>query len=113
MSYAQFQEHWEKAADAEMAEYRKRPAHDLLAEIARGDYGSYDQIWYALQGRTSIDEAGTLILSVLRSQTDYLVRYHCATLLLSLSRSLPLRHPPTLALQSVSRCPHSCKVERA
>ncbi len=89
MSYAQFQEHWEKAADAELAEYRNRPAQALLAEIARGSYGSYYQIWYALQGRTTIDEAGALLLSVLRSQADYLVRYHCATLLLSLYNPFP------------------------
>lgn len=78
-----------EAADAEMAECRKRSGPDLLAEVARGCYGSYNQIWYALQGRTTIEEAGALLLGILRSQADYLVRYHCATLLLSLYNPFP------------------------
>ena len=89
MSYAQFQEHWEQAADAELSSFRRRPASELLAEIARGEYGSYYQIWHALQGRTTIEQAGSLLLSVLRSRADYLVRYHCATLLLSLHNPFP------------------------
>ena len=89
MSYAEFQEHWEKAADAELSAYRQRPAHELLDEIAHERYGSYYQIWYALQGRTTFEEAGRLLLGVLRSGVDYLIRYHCATLLLTLRNPYP------------------------
>ena len=89
MSYAQFQEHFEQAAEAELLEYQQRPAQELLAEIAHGKYGDYYQVWYALQGRTDIEEAGAVLLGVLRSRIDYLVRYHCATLLLSLYNPFP------------------------
>ena len=89
MSYAQFQEYWEQAANAERSNYRARSPHKLLEDIAHGKYGTYYQIWYALQGRTTFEEAGVLLLSVLRSRADYLVRYHCATLLLSLRNPFP------------------------
>ena len=89
MSYAQFQEHFEQAAESELLEYRQRPVQELLGEIARGNYGTYYQIWYALQGRADIEDAGALLLDVLRSRADFLVRYHCATLLLSLYNPFP------------------------
>src|SRR5262245_4349045 len=89
MTYAEFQEHWEQAADAELSSYRNRPGHELLDDIAHGRYGSHYQIWYALQGRTTFEEAGRLLLRVLRFEADYLVRYHCATLLLSLHNPFP------------------------
>jgi hypothetical protein len=89
MSYDQIHKDWEKAADAELSVYLQRPVRDLLADIAQGNYGTYYQIWYALQGRATLDEAAALSLTVLRSNADYLVRYHCAALLLSLFDPFP------------------------
>ena len=89
MSYAQFQEYWEQAADAELAHYRSRPVPELLRDIECESFGTYYQIWYSLQGRTTFEQAGALLLRVLRSRADYLVRYHCATLLLSLHNPFP------------------------
>lgn len=89
MSYADYQEHWERGARAEFASYQERPPHELLHAIAHGKYGDYYEIWYALQGRTTFEEAGALLLRVLRSNADYLVRYHCAVLLLSLRNPFP------------------------
>lgn len=89
MSYAQFQESWEQAAAAEYSMYRSRSPRDLLADITCGLYGNYNQIWYALEGRTTFKSAHAILLRVLRSNADYLVRYHCAALLLSLFNPYP------------------------
>jgi hypothetical protein len=85
----EWREQWEREAHDELARLRDIPPSELLAQITRGDYGRYYQIWYALQGRTTIEETGALLLRILHSSVDYLVRYHCANLLLSLYNPSP------------------------
>jgi hypothetical protein len=89
MTEADFREHWEQAAEAEFTRLRQIAPQKLLLDIAQRKFGSYYQIWNALQGRTSLEEASTLLLEILRSSTDYLNRYHCANLLLSLYNPSP------------------------
>lgn len=89
MDYSEFQEYWVTESNAELAAFRNRPAADLLDQISRADYGSYHQIWYALVGRTTFKEAGSILIGVLRSGAPYLVRYHCAVLLLTIQNPRP------------------------
>jgi hypothetical protein len=84
-----WREQWEREASDELARLREVPSSELLAQITRGDYGRYYQIWYALEGRTTIEEAGALLLRILHSSVGYLIRYHCANLLLSLFNLSP------------------------
>ena len=89
MSYLEFQEHWENAADAELESFKQQSVSKLLNKIQNHEFGDYYQIWYALQGRTTIQEAGNSLLSILHSNEEYLIRFHCATLLLSLYNPYP------------------------
>lgn len=73
----------------ELRSYQQRPAGELLAEIERGSYGDYSQIWRALRNRTTIQEAGPLLVSVLRSPVNDYTRARCAELLLSLYKPPP------------------------
>ena len=84
MSYADFQAEWENAADAEPESYLRRSAAGLVADARAGRYGDYYQLWRAIAARATLPLAGPVLLEVLRSDADYLVRYHAATALLSL-----------------------------
>jgi len=82
MTYAEFQEHFEQAANEEKQSYDKTPVEELLKLIRRGSYGNYYQIWHSVAERGSAAEAGGDLLAVLRSGADYLSRFHCAAALL-------------------------------
>ena len=84
MSYADFQAGWENAADAELESYLRRSAAGLIAEARAGRYGDYYQLWRAIAARATLPLAGPVLLKVLWSDADYLVRYHAASALLSL-----------------------------
>ena len=90
MTYAEFQAHWERAAHAELEAYMRRSAAGLVADARAGRYGDYYQLWRAIGARATLPLAGPVLLDVLRSDADYLVRYHAAAALLSLLGSADL-----------------------
>lgn len=79
-----WQESWEKAADDERAQYNARPVSDLIAHIQKGWFGNYYSIWHSIAQRATLEQAGWSLFDVLRSNADYLNRYHCAAALLRL-----------------------------
>ncbi len=85
MSYAEFQEHFEKAAGEEKARYDAVPVSILLAEIRARRFGEYYQIWHSVAERATAAEAANDLLHVLESDADYLNRYHCASALISVA----------------------------
>jgi hypothetical protein len=84
MTYAEFQAHWEREAASEYDGYLAQPAAALVAEVRARRYGEYYQLWRAVAARATLDQAGNLLLEVLRRNEPYLVRYHAASALLAL-----------------------------
>jgi hypothetical protein len=85
MSYAEYQEHFEKAATEEKKCYDALPVSSLLADIRARRFGRYYQIWPSVAERATAAEAAEDLLKVLESNTDYLNRYHCAAALISVA----------------------------
>src|SRR5262245_41132104 len=86
MSYAQFQEHWEREAEKERARYDARAVSALLADVRAGRFGDYYQLWHSIGARASLAEAGSLLADILESDADYLNRYHCAAALIAIGQ---------------------------
>lgn len=89
MTYAEFQEHWEKTSIKERAKYDAMPLDALLSDIKKGQFGTNYQIWYSVGRRATIEQVGWLFFSILESDTDFLNRIHCATALLSIYNPYP------------------------
>ncbi len=81
---------WEKAAKAEAKGYARQPVDALLEKVARGFYGQYYALWREIAARVELEEAGWLLMKVLRSNADYHNRYHCAAALLTLMGKSPV-----------------------
>lgn len=86
MNYAQFQEHFENAAEAEAAWFDAMSVSELVSDIRAGRFGDYYQIWYSLAKRAKPSEVNALLLSFLDSPAEYLQRYHCAAALILVNK---------------------------
>jgi hypothetical protein len=84
MSNADFQDTWERAADAEHNACLARPIGDLVDDARAGRYGEYHQLWRAIAARATLPQAGPVLMEVLRRDVDYLVRYHAGAALIHL-----------------------------
>ena len=89
MTYAEFQERWEKASAAEKQKYDSSSIKKLISLVENHDYGNYYQIWYSLGSRAKIENVGPLLINILKSDEDYLIRYHCASCLLMIFNPFP------------------------
>jgi hypothetical protein len=89
MTYAEFQEHWEKASSAERQQYESVPIEKLISLVENHDYGKYYQIWPVLGSKAAIEDVGPLLVEILKSDIDYLTRYHCAGCLLMIFNPFP------------------------
>lgn len=76
---------WESYSAEEKARMESTPVEELLEDIRNGHYGQYFNIWRVVGRRSSLEEAGWTLFSVLVSDADYLYRYHCAAALLELT----------------------------
>jgi|SRR5277367_3139461 len=85
MSYAEFQDHWEKEADKERENYDSRTINELVADVKANRFGKYYQIWYSLGARAKLKDIEWTFYDVLKSNLDYLIRYHCAKALISIA----------------------------
>ncbi len=87
MAMSDWRSHYESAADDEEARYRRRPVVELIADVHAGRVGDYATIWRVIGERGKLAEVGWNLMAFLRSDRDYLERYHCAAALLHLMRS--------------------------
>ena len=87
MSYAEFQERFEREAEAEYERYLALPANALVEAVRSGQFGAYYSLWRAVAARASVAEAGWALYDVIAGDAPYLVRYHAADALLSLLQS--------------------------
>lgn len=87
MSYADFQERFEREAEAEYERYLALPADALVDAVRSGLFGAYYSLWRAVGARASVEQAGWSLYDVVAGDAPYLVRYHAAAALLSLLRS--------------------------
>lgn len=84
-TYAEFQERWEKESRKERARYDSVPFATLIEDIRARRFGDYYQIWYSLSARAKLQDIGWLLFDILQSNEDYLIRYHCASALISIA----------------------------
>jgi len=89
MTYAAFQEHFEKASIEEKARYDAMPLARVIEDIRASRYGTHYQIWYSVAARATIKDIGWLFYRILESEHDYLVCHHCAAALLSIFNPFP------------------------
>jgi hypothetical protein len=86
MTYAEYQEHFERAGALERQQFDAMPIAAVISEISAGRLGRYYQIWYSLGARAKPSEANSLLLSFLASKAAYLHRYHCAAALIQVNK---------------------------
>jgi hypothetical protein len=84
-----WQDSWENAAADERAQYDARPVSELITHIQKGWFGTYYTIWHSIAMRAKLEQAGWPLFDVLRSNANYLNRYHCAAALLRLLGNSP------------------------
>lgn len=80
-----WKELWEKYSAEEAARMEETPVEELLEDIREGRFGEYYNIWRAVGRRSTLEESGWLLFSILERDIDYLYRYHCAAALLDLA----------------------------
>lgn len=80
-----WQEQWELHSEAERLEYSKMDTDKLLELIHRKLWGSYYRIWYALAEKTDAKRGIPLLIKCLKSDSDFLYRYHAAAALLKIT----------------------------
>jgi hypothetical protein len=85
MTYAEFQERWKIEAGKEYDLYVTLQASALASRVRRGEFGEYFTIWRAVAARCRLAEVRDAMMKILTSDVDYLIRYHCAEALISLS----------------------------
>jgi hypothetical protein len=81
----EFHERYEADGDAELRAYSAMPLASLLDRVRNRDFGSNYQLWPAIAAKAKLDEAGWVLFDVLRSDAEYLVRYHCANALIEIA----------------------------
>lgn len=80
-----WQEMWEEYALLERKRYEAMDTDSLLSDVSAGLWGSYYTIWYVTADRVPASEAAPVLLKVLRTDSDYLFRYHAASALLQVT----------------------------
>lgn len=79
-----WQEQYERAAEAERNEYKLMPLEQVLLHIKEGRYGVYPSIWRDVETRATLEQAGWLLYEVLHRDIEYLIRCNAAEALLTL-----------------------------
>lgn len=85
MTYAEFQERWDIEAEHELERYMAMSPEDLARRVQGGDYGSYHTLWTAITRKCGLADVQETLMRILRSDEEYLPRYHCARALIALS----------------------------
>ena len=80
--------HWKEKYDEHAASerdlYRRQELSVLLDMVRRGVYGTYYTIWYVIAEKADPSPAAAVLFEVLKTDADYLYRYHAAAALLEL-----------------------------
>lgn len=84
MNELEFRARYEKEAAADKAATDKVPLERLLERVRQRYYGSYFSLWRSIAQRATLEQAGWALLEVLKTEPQYLQRYHCASALLAL-----------------------------
>ena len=87
MSYAELQERYEQASEAEYRRSLALPASALVQAIRAGQFGEHYQRRRAVVAKATLTEAGWPLFGVVAGDAPYLTRYHAAGAQLSLMQS--------------------------
>jgi hypothetical protein len=111
MGSKDWRENWEAAASTEHQSLGALPLEALMTRVNTNALGSYYGIWDAIALKADLRTVGWRLFSFLRSEGDYLHRYHCARTLLGLmgctkydpaDLTAPQRNP-AVALAEIAR----------
>ena len=84
-SYEEFQERWDEEATRESTTFDKMSVRQLLELVRLKQWGDYHTLWGAIGDRATLAEAGPILLDMLHSDAEYLIRYHCAAALIKIA----------------------------
>ncbi|MBC7894612.1 MAG: hypothetical protein H7066_04315 [Cytophagaceae bacterium] len=80
----EWREHYEDAADADLAAMSAESLPQLIRRVQRREFGEYYALWDAIAGKRDLHAVGWLMFDFITSDATYLHRYHCARALLVL-----------------------------
>jgi hypothetical protein len=83
----EFRERWEELAEKEYDFYVSQPASFLEEAVRSGNFGNYYQIWEVVAAKSTLDRIGWDLFKVLKTDSPYLTRYHCAQALVEMAES--------------------------
>jgi hypothetical protein len=87
MSQGDWREQWDAHASGESKKYLEMPLDELVNKFRTGKLGDYQTIWNVIGKRAAFQDIGWELYDFLRSDHEYLDRYHCADTLLKLMQS--------------------------
>lgn len=86
MTYGEFQERWEQEAERELGELGRLSPAQLVQKLADGQFGNHFTFWRVVADKCELADVYEPMLGLIRSNADYLIRYHCADALIQLAR---------------------------
>ncbi len=85
LTYGEFQDRWEQEAERELSEFGRLSSAELAQRLSDGQYGVHFTFWRVLADKCKLVDVFEPMLRLLRSNADYLIRYHCADALIRLA----------------------------
>lgn len=87
MSYAEFQEDFEKEGEKWSKKYDQMSEDEILSLIKKGKWDWTYQIWFSIRTKGTIQKSSPVLMKVLRRRfTSFLHRKHCADALFLIAR---------------------------
>jgi hypothetical protein len=83
----EFRERWEELAGKEYDFYMSQPVSSLEEAVRCGNFGNYYQIWEVVAARLTLERIGWDLFRVLKTDSPYLTRFHCAQALVEMAES--------------------------
>jgi hypothetical protein len=85
----EFRERWEELAEKEYDFYMAQPASFIEEAVRSGNFGNYYQIWEVVPSKLTLEKIGWDLFSILKTDSPYLTRFHCAQALVQMAESAP------------------------
>lgn len=87
MSYARFQEDFEKEGEKWSKKYDQMSEDEILSLIERGKWDWTYQIWFSIRTKGTIQKSSPILMKVLRKRfTSFLHRNHCTDALFLIAK---------------------------
>ena len=74
-----WKDHYNDFAQKEREYIRQMPIENILADVKNKRYGQYYTVWEIIAQKSTLEEAGMILIEVLEQDIDYLIRMNCAS----------------------------------